>query len=106
MKYIIFVLVSKRIQTGDNFAKYRDRVRMHMNNLFNNVGCNVRIEFSPLCYSSSAPLPFQESYRNNSFLKKRYNDSWMGVKSGRDNFSAREPQIGPNVHHTDEKLGD
>jgi hypothetical protein len=28
------------------------------------------------------------------------------IKSGRDKISTREPQIGPNVHHTDEKLGD
>jgi hypothetical protein len=29
-------------------------------------------------------------------------DGW--IKSGRDKISAREPQIGANVHHTDEKL--
>jgi hypothetical protein len=31
-------------------------------------------------------------------------DGW--IKSGRDKISARGPQIGPNVHHTDEKLKD
>jgi hypothetical protein len=31
-------------------------------------------------------------------------DGW--IESGRDKISAREPQIGPNVHHTDEKLKD
>jgi hypothetical protein len=31
-------------------------------------------------------------------------DGW--IKSGRDNISTRGPQIGPNVHHTDEKLKD
>jgi hypothetical protein len=30
-------------------------------------------------------------------------DGWNG-RDGRDRISAREPQIGPNVHHTDEKL--
>jgi hypothetical protein len=31
-------------------------------------------------------------------------DGW--IKSGRDKILARGPQIGPNVHHTDEKLKD
>jgi hypothetical protein len=32
---------------------------------------------------------------------------WIGwIKSGRDKISARGPQIGPNVHNTDEKLRD
>jgi hypothetical protein len=31
-------------------------------------------------------------------------DGWF--KSGRDKISAHGPQIGPNVHHTHEKLKD
>jgi hypothetical protein len=31
-------------------------------------------------------------------------DGW--IKSGRDKISACGPHIGPNVHHTDEKLKD
>jgi hypothetical protein len=34
-------------------------------------------------------------------------DGWMdGLKVGEIKISARGPQIGPNVHHTDEKLKD
>jgi hypothetical protein len=39
-------------------------------------------------------------------LKKNlgYLNGW--IKRGRDKISACGPQIGPNVHHTDEKLKD
>jgi hypothetical protein len=31
---------------------------------------------------------------------------WIWIKSGRDKNLRTRPQIGPNVHHTDEKLKD
>jgi hypothetical protein len=35
-------------------------------------------------------------------ISHREHRGW--IKSGRDKISARGPQMGPNLHHTDEKL--
>jgi hypothetical protein len=45
-------------------------------------------------------INFTNFYRDQNRLPSM--DGWF--KSGRDKISARGPQIGPNVHHTDEKL--
>jgi hypothetical protein len=58
----------------------------------------------------------QQSYSSGRSYKKkqdclqdfyRYHATMDGgIKKGRDKISARRPQIGPNVHRTDEKLKD
>jgi hypothetical protein len=50
--------------------------------------------------------PKSLQHKNTDEKQDQLKDSWMDgwIKSGRDKISTREPQIGPNVHHTDEKL--
>jgi hypothetical protein len=57
------------------------------------------MEFSKMFILTKSKKPL-----HHNFFFEKVLDGW--IKSGRDKISARGPQIGPSVQHTDEKLKD